>query len=97
MLFISERGGVVSPQTFRDRLSQIAVESGVIAQKLTPHTLRHTGCTLMVPLYTPEVAQKYMRHKNLHTTLYYYHPGTVQAGNEVNGAIALFDDEDEDD
>ena len=38
-----------------------------------------------------------MRHKNLHTTLYYYHPGTVQAGNEVNGAIALFDDEDEDD
>lgn len=98
LLFVSERGGVVSPQTFRDRLSQIAVESGVIAQKLTPHTLRHTGCTLMVPLYTPEVAQKYMRHKNLHTTLYYYHPGTVQAGNEVNGAIALFDDdEDEDD
>ena len=30
-----------------------------------------------------------MRHKNPHTTLYYYHPATLQAGNEVNAAAAL--------
>lgn len=95
LLFLSERKGVVSPQTFRDRLSQIAAASGVISRKLTPHTLRHTGCTLMVPLYSPEVAQKYMRHKGLHTTLYYYHPTVLDAGNEINGAIALFPDDDD--
>lgn len=50
----------------------------------------------MVPLYSPEVAQKYLRHKHLHTTLYYYHPATLDAGNEVNAAMELFDDEDED-
>lgn len=96
LLFISERGGVVSPNAFRERLTKIAIASGVIANKLTPHILRHTGCTLMVPLYSPEVAQKYVRHKNLHTTLYYYHPAVLDAGNEVNAAIDLFGDEDED-
>jgi site-specific recombinase XerD len=96
LLFISERGGVVSPNTFRERLTKVAIASGIIANKLTPHILRHTGCTLMVPLYSPEVAQKYVRHKHLHTTLYYYHPATLDAGNEVNAAMELFDDEDED-
>jgi site-specific recombinase XerD len=62
LLFISERGGVVSPNTFRERLTKVAIASGIIANKLTPHILRHTGCTLMVPLYSPEVAQKYVRH-----------------------------------
>lgn len=96
LLFISERGGVVSPNTFRERLTKVAIASGIIANKLTPHILRHTGCTLMVPLYSPEMAQKYMRHKHLHTTLHYYHPATLDAGNEVNAAMELFDDEDED-
>ena len=96
LVFISERGGVVSPNSFRDRLTKIAIASGVIGNKLTPHTLRHTGATLMVPLYSPEVAQKYLRHKNLYTTLYYYHPTVLSAGNEINEAIELFDDEDED-
>jgi len=95
LLFISERGGVISPNTLRGRLTKIAVASGVIANRLTPHTLRHTGCTLMVPLYSPDIAQKYMRHKALHTTLYYYHPSTLDAGNEVNAAIAMFDEEDD--
>lgn len=96
LLFPSERGGVVPTNTFRKRLAEVAIAAGVITNKLTPHTLRHTGCTLMVPLYSPEIAQKYMRHKNLHTTLYYYHPATLQAGNEVNAAVALFDDEEDD-
>lgn len=96
LLFPSERGGVVPTNTFRKRLAEVAIAAGVISNKLTPHTLRHTGCTLMVPLYSPEIAQKYMRHKNLHTTLYYYHPATLQAGNEVNAAVALFDDEEDD-
>jgi len=96
LLFISERGGVVLPNTFRTRLTKVAISSGVISNKLTPHILRHTGCTLMVPLYSPEMAQKYVRHKHLRTTLYYYHPATLDAGNEVNAAMELFDDEDED-
>lgn len=93
LLFPSERGGVVNPQTFRKRLKSIAMRAGVIRHKLTPHVLRHTGCTLMVPLYSPEIAQKYMRHKNLYTTLYYYHPTPLDAANEVNTAIALFRDD----
>lgn len=93
LLFPSERGRVVEPNGFRKRLRQIAVKAGVLKRKLTPHTLRHTGCTLMVPLYSPEIAQKYMRHKNLGTTLYYYHPSPLQAGNEVNAAMKLFRDD----
>ena len=93
LLFPTERGGVMNPQTFRKRLKSIAMRAGVIRHKLTPHVLRHTGCTLMVPMYSPEIAQKYMRHKNLYTTLYYYHPTPLDAANEVNAAVALFRDD----
>ncbi len=95
LLFPSERGGVINPQAFRKRLKTMAMRAGVIRKKLTPHVLRHTGCTLMVPLYSPEIAQKYMRHKNLFTTLYYYHPTPLNAAHEVNSAVALFRDDDE--
>jgi site-specific recombinase XerD len=95
LLFASERGGVIGPQVFRKRLRLIAIRAGVIRKKLTPHVLRHTGCTLMVPVYSPEIAQKYMRHKNLYTTLYYYHPTPLNAAHEANSAVVLFgDDED---
>lgn len=95
LLFPSERGGVINPQAFRKRLKAIAMRAGVIRKKLTPHVLRHTGCTLMVPVYSPEIAQKYMRHKNLFTTLYYYHPTPLNAAHEVNSAVALFGEDDE--
>jgi len=93
LLFPSERGGVINPNAFRKRLTAMAKNAGVIRQKLTPHTLRHTGCTLMVPIYSPEIAQKYMRHKNLYTTLLYYHPTPLDAANEVNTPLALFEDD----
>lgn len=95
LLFPSERGGVINPQAFRKRLKKMAMRAGVIRKKLTPHVLRHTGCTLMVPVYSPEIAQKYMRHKNLFTTLYYYHPTPLNAAHEVNSAVALFRDDEE--
>ncbi len=93
LLFPSERGGVICPAGFRKRLKQIAISAGVFARRLTPHTLRHTGCTLMVPLYSPEIAQKYMRHKHLFTTLYYYHPEPLDAANEANLPFELFDED----
>jgi len=49
----------------------------------------------MVPLFTPEIAQKYMRHRWLSTTLTYYHSSPLEAGNEVNEAFAGLFDEDE--
>lgn len=52
LLFISERDGVVSPNTFCGRPTKVAISSGIIVNKLTPHILRHTGCTLMFPLYS---------------------------------------------
>lgn len=94
LLFPSERGGVIHPNAFRNRLKAMAKAAGVIRRRLTPHTLRHTGCTLMVPIYSPEIAQKYMRHKNLYTTLSYYHPTPLDAANEVNTPLALFGDDD---
>jgi site-specific recombinase XerD len=95
LLFPSERGGVVCDNAFRKRLNQIALDAGVTMKKLTPHILRHTGCTLMVPVYSPEIAQKYMRHKNLYTTLGYYHPTPLDAASEANIPYNLFDDEKE--
>jgi site-specific recombinase XerD len=93
LMFPSERGGVVCPNGFRKRLKTIAIAAGVDGRRLTPHTLRHTGCTMMVPVYSPEITQKYMRHKNLFTTLGYYHPTPLDAASEANAAFYLFDDE----
>jgi len=98
LLFPSERGGVINPNAFRTRLNSMAVKAGLMHHKLTPHILRHTGCTNMVGVCSAEVAQKYMRHKNLYTTLGYYHPAPLDAANEANAPLNLFssffDDED---
>jgi len=96
LVFPSERGSVINPNAFRKRLADIAMKAGVLDRKLIPHTLRHTGCTLMVPIYSPEVAQRYMRHKNLYTTLHYYHPTPLDAANEANAPYTLFADEEND-
>lgn len=99
LLFTSERGGMISPNTFRRRLDEISKDL-CLPRKIKPHTLRHTGCTLMVPLYSPEVAQKYMRHKNLATTLFYYHPEVTNAGAHFETARAMalaYDEEDGED
>ena len=95
LLFPSGQGGVMTHENFGKRLKSIALATGVIDRRVTPHTLRHTGCTLMVPLYSPEIAQKYMRHKNLYTTLGYYHPIPLDAASEPNRPLGLFDDEDD--
>jgi len=97
LLFPSERGGVVDPNMFRRRLKEMAFNTGTLKHTLRPHGLRHTGCTLMVPIYSPEVAQKYMRHRHLNTTLGYYHPSVLNAGNEVNAPVSLFGDDEDDD
>lgn len=96
LLFPSERGGVVNDNAFRNRLKSITMATGVIPKRVTPHILRHTGCTLMVPIYSAEISQKYMRHKNLYTTLGYYHPSPLEAASEPNIPLGLFEDEDED-
>ncbi len=94
LLFFSERGTIINPNTIRARLNKIS-KSVSLPNHLHPHILRHTGCTLMVPLFTPEIAQKYMRHKWLTTTLTYYHSNPLEAGNEVNEALAGLFEEDE--
>lgn len=88
LIFLSERGGLVSPNVFRRRLQEICREL-CLPQKMTPHTLRHSGCTRMAQLYSPEVAQRYMRHKNLGTTLHYYHPDPINAGTHLDPVHAM--------
>lgn len=83
LLFFSERGTPISANSFRGRLKTISVLLS-LPKRVTPHTLRHTGCTLMAPIYSPEVAQRYMRHKNLGTTLGYYHSDPFLAGTHEN-------------
>lgn len=97
LLFFSERGAVLNPNSFRARLKSIS-ETLMLPERIRPHTLRHTGCTLMVPLYSPDVAQKYMRHKNLTTTLGYYHSDPLDAGAHFNPEYdvpAWFEDDDD--
>lgn len=95
LLFPSERrSGAMCANNVRKRLSDVALKAGIVDKTLHPHILRHTGCTQMVPLYSPEFAQKLMRHKNLFTTLHYYHPSPLDAGNAENIEFNLFDDED---
>ncbi|MGY8775045.1 tyrosine-type recombinase/integrase [Spongiibacter tropicus] len=99
LLFFSERGNVLNPRSFRKRLEELSM-AVMTPQKMTPHTLRHTGCTLMAPLYSPDVAQKYMRHKNLATTLHYYHPDPLNAGAHLNpdyDVAGWFEDEEDED
>lgn len=95
LLFPSERKtGAMCANNFRKRLSEMGLKAGIVDKSLHPHILRHTGCTQMVPVYSPESAQKYMRHKNLATTLHYYHPSVLEAGNSENIELDIFDDED---
>ncbi|WP_029889562.1 tyrosine-type recombinase/integrase [Polycyclovorans algicola] len=96
LVFVTERGGLVKPNTFRDRLKQICREV-MLPKKITPHTLRHTGCTLMAPIYSPEVAQRYMRHRHLPTTMHYYHSEPLNAGNHLSPIYGLTLPGDEDD
>ena len=99
LLFFSERGNVLNPNSLRKRLEELSI-AVMTPQKMTPHTLRHTGCTLMAPLYSPDVAQKYLRHKNLATTLHYYHPDPLNAGAHLNpdyDVAGWFEDEEDDD
>ena len=95
LLFPSERrSGAMCANNVRKRLSDVALKAGIVDKTLHPHILRHTGCTQMVPVYSAEVAQKYMRHKNLATTLHYYHASPLDAGNAENIEFDLFDDDD---
>ncbi len=98
LLFPSERknGGIMCTNNFRKVMKTVGEAAGVGEKNLHPHLLRHTGCTHMVPIYSPEVAQKFMRHKSLATTLHYYHPSVLDAGNAENIELDIFDDDEED-
>ncbi len=88
LLFFSERGTVLNPQNFRNRLQDLSRRI-MTPQRIVPHTLRHTGCTLMVPLYTIGISRLYMRHRHLHTTLSYYHPNPLDSGLCKNGDYSV--------
>ncbi|UCE74835.1 MAG: tyrosine-type recombinase/integrase [Methanomassiliicoccales archaeon] len=64
----------VTSRTIQNRVSAIAEKAGINRIQVTPHTLRHTACSLMLYRKIPvEIVQKIMGHADISTTMIYYH------------------------
>ena len=88
LYFISERGGPLSTEQVRRRIGDVAMKAG-ITKRITPHSLRRTHATDVVPLLGPVGAQRQLRHSSIDTTFRsYYCPDPDSYGNGIANAIA---------
>ena len=70
-VFVSERGGPISPQGFRDNLKRLGTLAG-LPLPVHPHMLRHaTGCKLANDGTDTRTLQHYFGHKNIQNTVRY--------------------------
>ncbi len=77
-LFTSEsdrnKGGRLSTRTIQRTIKKIFKDNGIINERITTHSTRHTAITLSVlGGASVQRAQEMARHKNINTTLIYYH------------------------
>ena len=64
----------VTSRTIQNRVAAYAEKAGIIRIPVTPHTLRHTACSLMLYRKIPvEIVQKVMGHSDISTTMIYFH------------------------
>ena len=64
----------VTSRTIQNRVASYAEKAGIIRVQDTPHTQRHTACSLMLYRKIPvEIVQKVMGHSDISTTMIYFH------------------------
>lgn len=72
-LFITSRGGVLTPEKIRTALHRITAEAG-ISRRITPHMLRHTCATHWLEAGLDiRYVQKLLGHQSISTTEIYTH------------------------
>ncbi|MBM5572104.1 MULTISPECIES: tyrosine-type recombinase/integrase [Deefgea] len=87
-LFYSERGTTLSTERVRNIISNYCSMAG-IETKITPHNLRHTYTTLIMPKIGASATQRQLGHSNLSTTFgVYYHPNHREILNKINVAAS---------
>ena len=73
-LDLNEKIFTVTSRTIQNRVAAYAEKAGIIRIPVTPHTLRHTACSLMLYRKIPvEIVQKVMGHSDISTTMIYFH------------------------
>lgn len=88
LLFYSERGNRLLNDQLGRRLKDITTQAGIVGKRITPHVLRHTFNTHLMPLVGPEGVQRQMGHESLwHTLGTYYHEDPDQIGQNIDNAI----------
>ena len=88
-------GGRLMPQTISHIVKYRLRQAGMDSERLTAHSLRHSGVTLALLAGIPlQEVKEYARHSNLATTLIYDHSLSA-AGNRCAAAVsaAVFDTE----
>lgn len=84
----NSKGGRLSTRTISGICKESMVEAGYNSDRLTAHSLRHTGVTLaLLSGESLEEAQQYARHANIATTMIYNH-ALEKAKNSCSAAVA---------
>ena len=64
----------VTARTMQNRVEAYARKAGIDRIRVTPHTFRHTACSLMLYRKIPvETVQKIMGHADIGITMIYFH------------------------
>ena len=70
----NDRYFTVTKRTIQNWIYGMAKRSGVTRINIHPHTLRHTGCSLMLANKMPvEMVQRVMGHTEISMTMLYFH------------------------
>lgn len=84
----NSKGGRLSTRTVSGICKAAMVGAGYDSERLTAHSLRHTGVTLALLNGRPlEEVQEYARHANISTTMIYNH-ALDKAKNSCSAAVA---------
>jgi integrase/recombinase XerC len=83
-LFLSDRGGRLSPRAVEDLVAKYAKLAG-IEKHITPHVLRHSTATALIRAGNGiEVVADVLAHSSLDTTRHYVH----LVGEQIHAAVA---------
>ena len=88
ILFLSQKGGMMTRMQLLRLFKQYAQAVAVPAELSHPHVLRHSLCSIMAEQHSDVYAiQRRAGHKNISNTMIYTHISDAQAGESCRSAL----------